>query len=130
MNNTAISAYFEKGKISLLTRDISSESIPWTPHPQFPGVFLKHLVKGVETGGNLSCHMVRVEPNCTLKEHIHDGKLEIHEIVEGSGTCTLDGRTIPYSVGSIAVIPSNIKHEVIAGNEGIYILAKFSPALL
>jgi hypothetical protein len=29
----------------------SAESPPWTPHPKFAGISLRHLVTGKDTGG-------------------------------------------------------------------------------
>ena len=121
---------FEANKINYLDRDLNASELAWNKHPQFKGVYIKHLVKGQDTNGNLSCHIVKVEPNCAILEHIHEGKIEIHEVIEGSGTCFLSEKEIPYSVGSIALIPADIIHKVVAGNDGIFLLAKFTPALL
>lgn len=116
---------FENGKITTLEKTIESETIAWNNHPTFAGVSLKHLIKGQDTNNQLSCHLVRVEPHC-----IHDGILEIHEVIDGSGTLFLDKSEVTYNIGSLSVIPANTKHKVIAGDDGLYILAKFSPALL
>jgi len=37
---------------------------------------------------------------------------------------------IGYTSGKICIIPANISHKVVADKEGMYILAKFTPALL
>ena len=121
---------FENGKITTLEKTIESETIAWNNHPTFAGVSLKHLVKGKDTNNQLSCHLVRVEPHCILDTHIHNGILEIHEVIDGSGTLFLDKSEVTYNIGSLSVIPADTKHKVIAGDQGLYILAKFSPALL
>ena len=104
--------------------------LPWNPHASFKGVYLKHLITGKETDNRLSCHIVKIEPGCVLDTHVHDGKIEIHEVVAGSGKMYLDGREIAYSQGKICIIPANMPHKVVAGKEGMYILAKFTPSLL
>ncbi|QZY53820.1 cupin domain-containing protein [Crassaminicella profunda] len=121
---------FEKNKVSYLEKDEQIISLKWHPHPTFEGVYLKHLVQGVETNNQLSCHLVRVDPGCKIDTHIHEGKIEIHEVIQGNGVCLLDKKKIPYSPGSVAVIPADLTHKVVAGDSGIYILAKFTPALL
>lgn len=113
-----------------LTGIKETESIEWNPHPKFSGVFLKHILKGEDTCGRISSHLVRIEPFCMLGEHIHEGKVEIHEVVNGTGECMVNGKEYSYSVGVTAVIPENSPHSVRAGKEGLYLLAKFSPPLL
>jgi quercetin dioxygenase-like cupin family protein len=110
-------------------KQIDIDTLAWNPHPTFKGVYLKHLVTGNDTGNRLSCHIVKIEPNCILDTHLHDGKMEIHEVVGGSGTMYLDGKNISYTVGRICVIPANTLHKVIAGKDGLYLFAKFTPAL-
>ena len=113
------------------SREADLSALPWNPHPSFPGVALKHLVSGAETGGALSAHLVRVEPGCCLKEHIHADKLELHEVVRGAGTCALAGKTVRYEPGACGLIPAGVPHSVRAdAGETLYILAKFAPALL
>ncbi|WP_088186123.1 cupin domain-containing protein [Desulfosporosinus sp. FKA] len=125
-----ISKKFEKGIVVGLTDDVKTETIEWNEHNLFKGVYLKHLIKGIDTNGTLSCHLVKVNPGCSIDTHIHNGKLEVHEIIEGSGVCIIGEKTIDYYAGIISLIPADIPHKVTAGSEEIYILAKFSPALL
>ena len=102
---------------------------PFKPHPSFKGVAMKLLVSGEETGGRLSCHEVRVDAGCELALHAHEGKLELHEVIGGSGTAYRGDETMTYLPGTVAVIDADVKHRVVAGAEGIIILAKFTPAL-
>ena len=104
--------------------------LPWNPHASFKGVYLKHLIVGKDTDNQLSCHIVKIEPGCVLDTHVHDGKIEIHEVVAGSGKMNLDGKEIDYRQGQICIIPANTPHKVVAGKDGMYILAKFTPSLL
>lgn len=116
-------------KVCFADRQIETDSLEWHPHPTFKGVYLKHLVLGKDTNGQLSCHIVKIEPNCILDTHLHDGKIEIHEVVGGSGMMLLDGKEINYSLGKICVIPANTLHKVVANEDGLYLFAKFSSAL-
>ncbi len=121
---------FENGNVSGPEGQQAISSISWNEHQSFKGVFLKHLIKGNETGGLLSCHLVKVNPGCTIDSHVHTGKLEVHEVIGGSGSCIIGGKVVAYQPGSVALIPADVNHRVEAGDDGIYILAKFSPALL
>ncbi|MDO9325123.1 MAG: cupin domain-containing protein [Methanoregula sp.] len=109
---------------------IPAESLPWNPHPKFAGVSLKHLVTGKDTGGRLSLHHVRVDPGCAIGDHTHAGQVEIHDVLAGSGTCTLEGRVIPYAPGIVGVMPADQVHRVEAGTAGLLLLATFSPSLV
>jgi mannose-6-phosphate isomerase-like protein (cupin superfamily) len=106
------------------------EDLPWNPHASFKGVYLKHLIIGKDTDNRLSCHIVKIEPDCVLDTHSHDGKIEIHEVVAGSGKMYLGGKEFDYYPGQICLIPANAPHKVVAGKAGMYILAKFTPSLL
>ena len=107
-----------------------SSKIAYTPHKTFKGVYLKHLVKGDMTDEQISSHMVKVEPLCSLDTHSHPEQVEIHEVIQGTGECLIAEKQITYSPGTVAVIPQNTPHRVTAGESGLYILAKFTPALL
>ncbi|WP_353119100.1 cupin domain-containing protein [Nitratidesulfovibrio sp.] len=102
----------------------------WNPHPSFQGVEMKHLVRGASTEGRLSCHMVRVAPGCTLETHVHEGQWELHEVMHGSGRAEVSGKGMDYRPGSVNVIPMGTAHRVQAGDDGLWLLAKFFPALL
>ena len=105
-------------------------ALPWQAHPTFDGVSLKHLVVAADTGGALSCHIVRLEPGARLASHVHDGQWELHEAAAGSGSAGLADRQIEYLPGVTVVIPRGVAHEVTAGEAGLTLFAKFFPALL
>ena len=109
---------------------LNVESLPWNPHPKFAGVSLRHLVPGKDTGGRMSLHHVRVDPGCAIGDHAHAGQVEIHDVLAGQGTCTLEGRAIPYSPGIAGVMPADQVHRVEAGDKGLLLLATFSPPLV
>jgi len=130
MSTNEIVKKIEEGKIVYLNKEQETASLKWNAHPTFKGVSLKHLIKGEETNSKFSCHLVKVEKGCEIGEHIHEGKWELHEIVGGSGKGILAEKEILYTIGVSTVIPEGIKHRVIAGEEDLYIMAKFVPALV
>lgn len=119
----------EQGTIVSMNKKVFSKEFLWNAHPTFKGVYLKHLVKGEDTAGKFSCHLVKVEAGCQIGLHIHEGKWELHEVLEGSGECILNQQKITYHAGVTAIIPENIEHIVNADQE-LYLLAKFIPALV
>jgi quercetin dioxygenase-like cupin family protein len=130
METKDISTCIANGAITYEDRDDQAGQIQWNEHPKFKGVYLKHLITGRDTDGALSCHMVKIDPNSALEEHIHEGQLELHEVIEGAGSFILSGKVATYHPGHMAVIPKGMKHKVIAGEKGLVLLAKFCPALL
>lgn len=125
-----ISEQFENGSIYTVKDTMCSEQVGYNAHPKFKGVSLKHLVAGGITNGLLSCHLVKVEPQCTLDTHTHAESFEIHEVISGSGTLYMGGTEHPYTAGCVGVIPAGTEHKVQASEEGLYILATFTPPLV
>ena len=76
-----------------------------------------------------SYHLVRIAPNKSIGEHIHKEQLETHEVIAGSGVCINEGLEIPYESGTMTVLKMGTPHSVNAGADGLYIFAKFIPAL-
>lgn len=111
-------------------RTALTASQPWNPHPKFAGVSLKHLVTGTDTGGRLSLHHVRIDPGCAIGDHTHAGQVEIHDVIAGNGTCTLEGGVIPYHPGIMGIMPADKVHRIEAGDGGLLLLATFSPPLV
>ena len=120
---------FNEGNLRLPNKAISFSEIAWSKHPVFEGVELKHIIKAEDTNGQFSYHLVRIAPNKSIKNHIHESQLETHEVVAGSGECINDGVEISYEPGVISIMPAKIAHEVNAGSDGLYMFAKFFPAL-
>ena len=104
--------------------------LAWHEHPAFPGVFLKHLITGADTGGALSAHLVRVEPGAAIGEHTHETQFELHEVLEGGGECLARGRSMGYAPGVRAALPRAEAHAVRAGSGGLLLRATFAPALV
>ena len=120
---------FNTGSLKLPTATTEFADIPWSKHPTFEGVELKHIVTAKDTEGQFSYHLVRIAPDKSIKNHIHETQLETHEVITGSGVCINDGAAITYEAGTISIMPAGIPHEVNAGKEGLYLFAIFIPAL-
>lgn len=121
--------FSNEGKLILPSTEISFADIPWSKHPAFEGVELKHIVTSKQTNGQFSYHLVRIAPNKKIGNHVHKTQLETHEVISGSGVCINAGVVMKYESGVISILPMNMPHEVRAGDEGLYIFAKFMPAL-
>ena len=127
--NLEVFESFNNGQLRLPGRTISFADIAWSKHPVFEGVELKHIITSRDTNGEYSYHLVRIAPNKSILDHIHETQLETHEVIAGSGTCLNDGYEIEYLPGVISVMPPRVCHEVHAGEEGLFLFAKFMPAL-
>lgn len=101
----------------------------WSKNPTFIGFELKHIITAKDTDGKFSYHLVRIAPDCSIGNHIHETQLETHEVIKGSGRCVNAGSTIPYGAGTISIMQAGVPHEVHADSEGLYLFAKFMPAL-
>ena len=120
---------FNEGQLRMPEQTISFEQIQWSKHPTFEGVELKHIIKAKDTDGKFSCHLVRIAPDKSIKNHIHETQLEIHEVIAGNGICINAGKELVYEQGVVSIMPEKVPHEVHAGSDGLYMFAKFIPAL-
>lgn len=120
---------FNCGTLSLPKSAVSFSGIAWSKHPTFDGVELKHIITAKDTGGAFSYHLVRIAPNKSIGNHIHETQLETHEVIAGCGVCINDGTEIAYEPGVISIMPAKVPHQVNAGKDGLYLFAKFFPAL-
>ena len=119
----------EGGKLLLPDATVTFDAIPWSKHPAFEGVELKAIITSERTDGQFSYHLVRIAPNKKIGNHIHEKQLETHEVISGTGVCVNDGVELPYETGVISIFPIGVPHEVIAGDDGLCLFAKFMPAL-
>lgn len=129
MNSNLFDA-FDNGTLRLPSSTVKFADIPWTKHPEFDGVELKHIVTAKQTAGQFSYHLVRIAPDKMIENHVHKTQLETHEVIAGSGICINDGTAISYATGVISILPAGIPHKVTAGENGLFLFAKFIPALL
>lgn len=107
---------------------VNVSTLPWNPHKEFAGVFLKNIVTAEMTGGLFTCHLVRIEAGCKIGLHTHPAQVELHEVMAGEGMCIIDGKAVPYAAGCVTILPRNVPHEVLAGSEGLCMFAKFIAA--
>lgn len=128
MKNEVFEA-FNNGFLKLPEVTISFRDIAWSKHPTFEGVELKHIITSKDTNGEYSYHLVRIAPGKSIKQHIHETQLETHEVIAGKGECVNAGKKLDYEPGVISIMPAKVPHEVNAGEEGLYLFAKFFPAL-
>lgn len=120
---------FDYGELKTPSVTKKFEKIDWSKHPTFEGVELKHIITSADTNGEFSYHLVRIAPNKSIGNHIHERQLETHEVIDGMGICVNDGTEIPYRQGVISIMFAGRPHEVNAGESGLLLLAKFFPAL-
>ena len=120
---------FNSGCLKLPEGEILFSEIGWNKHPTFEGVELKHIITSKQTGGDFSYHLVRIAPNKSIKNHIHETQLETHEVIAGGGECINNGKALAYEPGVISIMPKKVPHKVNAGPDGLYLFAKFIPAL-
>ena len=59
----------EGGKLLLPDDTVSFNAIPWSKHPTFEGVELKHIITSEKTDGQFSFHLVRIAPNKKIGNH-------------------------------------------------------------
>lgn len=120
---------FNQGRLIIPDKTLNFKNIPWSKHPTFDGVELKHIVTSRETNGEFSYHLVRIAPNKSILNHIHELQLETHEVISGEGICINNQCKIHYSPGVISIMSKTIPHEVHASDDGLLLFAKFIPAL-
>lgn len=129
METKKFAANIANGTVHHYDHSDNISGVEWTKHPGFRGVYLKHIIRGADTEGLFSSHLVRIDPGCCLEKHCHENQLELHEVIEGDGSCQLSEHSFEYHLGKMAVIPKGINHRVQAGGQGLILLAKFFPAL-
>lgn len=120
---------FNRGHLILTNKTVNFEKVPWSKHPKFDGVELKHIVTSSDTNGKFSYHLVRIAPNKSILNHIHELQLETHEVISGDGILINNQCEIHYSPGVISIMAKSVPHEVHASNDGLLLFAKFIPAL-
>lgn len=128
MNTQTTFDAFNKGTLALPTQNIPLENYEWKKHPKFEGVELKCILSTQETNGAFSFHLVHIAPHKMIDFHIHPDEVETHEVIAGSGYCINDGITLEYTPGTLSIFPKGISHKVVAGEEGLYLFAKFFSA--
>jgi quercetin dioxygenase-like cupin family protein len=123
-----ISDLMNNGNLFINGRKVRAISnISWDKHPKFKGVYTKTIFAGAESNNYINAMMVRLDPNSEIEMHTHEGKFELHEIIDGEGEAIIDNTKIKYLPGIISLIPADIKHSIKSGENGMLLLAKFTP---
>ncbi len=104
-------------------------TIPWSKHPTFEGVELKHIITSEKTNGQFSFHLARIASHKKIGNHIREKQLETHKAIFGTDIYVNNGVELSYEAGVISIFPIGIPHKIIAGENGLYLFAKFMPAL-
>ncbi len=121
---------FVTGLMEAHGRTVRAADLDWNPHPAFNGVRMKHLLTGSDTSGALSLHLVSIDPDCAIGDHVHADQDELHLVLEGAGTCLLNQDPLAYAPGAGRFLPKGEPHEVRARDRGLLLAAVFTPALL
>ena len=66
MDYNLFEKFNEGGKLLLPDDTVSFNAIPWSKHPTFEGVELKHIITSEKTDGQFSFHLVRIAPTKRL----------------------------------------------------------------
>lgn len=120
----------KQGRLFVNEMNIDISQLDWNDHPSYEGVALKNIVTGDMIDKKISCHLVRVKAGCEIEEHVHASNCELHEPISGTGKGIINNREIDYFPGISVVVPEGVSHRVTAGEEDLYFLAKFVPALV
>jgi mannose-6-phosphate isomerase-like protein (cupin superfamily) len=118
---------FNNGVMYINGKEVKSvANISWDKHTVFQGVFTKNIFSGNDCSG-FNAMMVRIDPGYEIGMHIHEGKTELHEIIDGDGEAVVNNTTVKYYPGIISLISADIQHSIKAGSKGLFLLAKFAP---
>ena len=118
----------EEGKVFCSGEVRILETVPWIPHDTFTGVEMKTVVTAAQTGGVFRYYVVHIAPDKAIGWHVHPNEWESHEVIAGAGRCLAAEEEWQYTPGVLALLPPNVAHTVQAGQEGLYLLAKFIKA--
>lgn len=129
MGDQSISELFEQGVVLFPDIEVRAAEKQWYASPAWPGIFMKDLVTGKETGGAFSYHLMRVDRNHEIPDHAHETQWAWNVVLGGTGSFVLGGRQVPVEVGQTFVTPPRIHHAVSAGDDELLLLAIFVPAL-
>ncbi len=90
-----------------------------------PGILFRMAAKdlGVTAWG---MNVLQIEAGCTghpEHDHLHDGQEEVYAVLSGSGTLQVNGEDIALTNGSLVRVGPAAKRKILAGTEGVTILA-------
>ena len=77
-------------------------------------------------GDRMTLASVDLGPNVAVPEHHHENE-QLGVVIQGTLSFTIDGESRELRAGDTYVIPSNIRHNVVAGPEGCTVVDVFAP---
>ena len=95
-----------------------SEVPPFSPAP---GIQIQPVI-----GESLMTCWIAMEPGAIVAEHSHANE-QLGVVVEGSVSITAAGETRKMVVGDAYVVPSDLAHSAVAGEEGVLLVETFVP---
>jgi quercetin dioxygenase-like cupin family protein len=102
----------------------SENQMEWQKHPQFPGVFVKPVLKGDE-GYGFRTSFIKVVPGGEILPHTHD-VTEVFYFYKGKALVLANGENIEVSAGDLIIAPAGEEHGTKnLSDEDVYLLANF-----
>ena len=95
-----------------------SQAPPFSPAP---GIQIQPVI-----GESLMTCWIAMEPGAIVAEHSHTNE-QLGVVVEGSVSLTAAGETREMAVGDAYVMPSDLAHSAVAGEEGVLLVETFVP---
>jgi unsaturated pyranuronate lyase len=83
------------------------------------------LARAVQ-GAHITMGVVELAPNCVVPEHAHHNE-QLGLVLKGSMLFTVGGERRELVAGDTYNIPANVRHDVVAGQEGAVAIDVFSP---
>jgi len=103
--------------------------IPWEPHPRYPSVYFKALIKGADNTFT-SIGLLRFPPGGVIGIHIHPNEIETIYGLAGEGVFTLQDEELPFAAGRIVSVPMGVEHGLRNESDSdLEILTIFTPPL-
>ena len=109
---------WEAGEARSVTWVRRSEVSPFSPAP---GIQIQPVI-----GDSLMTCWIAMEPGAIVAEHSHVNE-QLGVVVEGSISITAAGETREMVAGDAYVVPSDLAHSGVAGEEGVLLVETFVP---
>ena len=103
------------------------KSVSWVrrsqvpPFSPAPGIQIQPVI-----GDSLITCWIAMEPGAIVAEHSHANE-QLGVVVEGSVSITAAGETRQMVVGDAYVVPSDLAHSGVAGEDGVLLVETFVP---
>ena len=103
------------------------KSVSWVrrsqvpPFSPAPGIQIQPVI-----GDSLMTCWIAMEPGAIVAEHSHANE-QLGVVVEGSVSITAAGETRKMVVGDAYVVPSDLAHSGVAGEDGVLLVETFVP---